>query len=188
MNGNKFQGEHDIVERFVHLLGYTQFSLADPNAGQKTDTGVDVLLTLDGRRYGIRFKCSSIWPFGGGRVGLSRAIERDRAGALACLRSRLDHQPQKSVFRSSVSRREKQSTSGLAEGLVNPGSSTDRNPDRSIDDGIGASAATDTLPGAGNNGSAGSPRGSNRVSGQPGQCRRESLHLPWIGWVPKQSD
>ena len=91
-------------------------------------------------------------------------------------------------FRSSVSRREKQSISGLADGLVNPGSSTDRNPDRSIDDGVGAIAATDTLPGAGNNGSAGSPRGSNKVSGQPGRCRRESLHLPWIGWVPKQSD
>jgi hypothetical protein len=54
MNGNKFQREHDIVERFVRLLGYTQFSLADPNAGQKTDTGADVLLTLDGRRYGIQ--------------------------------------------------------------------------------------------------------------------------------------
>jgi hypothetical protein len=54
MNGNKFQREHDIVERFVRLLGYTEFSLADPNAGQKTDTGADVLLTLDGRRYGIQ--------------------------------------------------------------------------------------------------------------------------------------
>ena len=54
MNGNKFQREHDIVQRFVRLLGYTQFSLADPNAGQKTDTGADVLLTLDGNRYGIQ--------------------------------------------------------------------------------------------------------------------------------------
>jgi hypothetical protein len=39
MNGAKFQLEQDIVNRFVRLLGYTQFSLSDPNAGQKADTG-----------------------------------------------------------------------------------------------------------------------------------------------------
>ena len=54
MNGNKFQREHDMVERFVRFLGQTQFSLADPNAGQQIDTGADVLLTLDGRRYGLQ--------------------------------------------------------------------------------------------------------------------------------------
>jgi hypothetical protein len=54
MDPSKFQLERDIVDRFVRLLGYTQFSLTDPNAGQKADTGADVLLTLDGRRYGIQ--------------------------------------------------------------------------------------------------------------------------------------
>jgi hypothetical protein len=42
INGDKFQRESDIVERFLRALGYTQFTLADPNAGKKTDTGADV--------------------------------------------------------------------------------------------------------------------------------------------------
>jgi hypothetical protein len=54
MNGDKFQLEQDIVNRFVRLLGYIQFSLCDPNAGQKADTGADVLLNLNGRKYGIQ--------------------------------------------------------------------------------------------------------------------------------------
>lgn len=54
MDPSKFQRERDIVERFVRELGYTQFSLTDPNSGQTTDTGADVLLTLDGRRCGIQ--------------------------------------------------------------------------------------------------------------------------------------
>jgi hypothetical protein len=54
MNGGKFQLEQDIVNRFVRLLGYTQFSLSDPNAGQKADTGADVLVVVDGRKYGIQ--------------------------------------------------------------------------------------------------------------------------------------
>jgi len=41
---SKFKWEHDIVERFVRELGYTRFSLTDPNFGQKADTGADVLL------------------------------------------------------------------------------------------------------------------------------------------------
>jgi hypothetical protein len=51
---SKFQLEHDIVYRFVRELGYTQFSLSNPNAGQKNDSGADVLLDLNGRRYGIQ--------------------------------------------------------------------------------------------------------------------------------------
>jgi hypothetical protein len=54
MDPSKFQLERDIVDRFVRELGYTHFSVSDPNAGQKTDTGADVLLQLDGRRYGIQ--------------------------------------------------------------------------------------------------------------------------------------
>jgi hypothetical protein len=118
--------------------------------------------------------------------GLSRAIELLAVGGTAqehwlAPRSRLNHKPQKScqaaLFARSVSRREKQSTARLAEGLVNPDSSTDRNPDRnSSDDGPGATAATDTHLGTDNSGSVGSPRDSNKVSGQPGQCKRGSLH------------
>jgi len=80
--------------------------------------------------------------------------------------------------RSSLGEK-KQSTAGFSEGLVNPDSSTDRNPDRSSsDDGIGATAATDTHLGADNSGSAGSPRDSNKafLVGMPGQCKRENLH------------
>jgi hypothetical protein len=54
MNPSKFQLERDIVDRFVRLLGYTNFSLSDPNIGQKIDTGADVLVALNGRRYGIQ--------------------------------------------------------------------------------------------------------------------------------------
>jgi hypothetical protein len=62
-----------------------------------------------------------------------------------------------------LSERKTRAPPRLAPGVVNPDSSTGRNPDRSsTDDGIGASAATDTHLGAGNSGSAGSPRGSNK--------------------------
>jgi len=54
MDPSKFQLERHIVDRFVRELGYTHFSLSDPNAGQNADTGADVLLTLNGRRYGIQ--------------------------------------------------------------------------------------------------------------------------------------
>jgi len=72
----------------------------------------------------------------------------------------------------------KQSTAGFSRGARHD-SSTDRNPDRSSsDDGIGATAATDTHLGADNSGSAGSPRDSNKafLVGMPGQCKRENLH------------
>jgi hypothetical protein len=78
-----------------------------------------------------------------------------------------------------LSARKNRAPPGLAEGFVNPDSSTDRNPDRSSsDDGIGATAATDTHLGADNSGSAGSPRDSNKafLVGMPGQCKRENLH------------
>ena len=84
-------------------------------------------------------------------------------------------------------RREKPQPTGFAEGSVNPDSSTDRNPDRSSsDDRIGATDATDIRPGGGSIGSAGSPRDSNKVFGQPGRCKRGSLRLLVIGRVPKQ--
>jgi hypothetical protein len=54
MDPSKFQLERDIVERFVRELGYTNLSLSDPNASEKTDTGADVLLELNGIRYGIQ--------------------------------------------------------------------------------------------------------------------------------------
>ena len=54
MDASKFQLERDIVDRFMRELGYIQFSLSDPNAGQKADSGADVLLDMDGRRYGIQ--------------------------------------------------------------------------------------------------------------------------------------
>jgi hypothetical protein len=50
----KFQLELEILDCFVRLLGYIIFSFPIPMAGQKTDSGADVSLTLDGRRYGIQ--------------------------------------------------------------------------------------------------------------------------------------
>ena len=54
MRPSKFQLERDITDRFLRELGYTHFALSDPNAGQKTETGADVLLGLNGIRYGIQ--------------------------------------------------------------------------------------------------------------------------------------
>ena len=54
VNSAKFQFERDIVERFVRELGHGRYSLSDPNAGKKTDSGADVLLQLNGRRYGVQ--------------------------------------------------------------------------------------------------------------------------------------
>jgi hypothetical protein len=92
----------------------------------------------------------------------------------------------KPIFPTNRNRREKTGPE-LRRGLVNPDSNTDRNPDRSsTDDATGASGATDIRPGAGSIGSAGSLRDSNKVSGQPGLCKRGSLHPLWIQLVPKQ--
>jgi hypothetical protein len=54
MNPTKFGQEKEIVDRFLRLLGYSNFSLHDPNASQASETGADVLAILDGKRYGIQ--------------------------------------------------------------------------------------------------------------------------------------
>jgi hypothetical protein len=54
MNPSKFQIESEIVYRFLRTLGYTNFSLHDPNAPPATETGTDVLVILDGKRYGVQ--------------------------------------------------------------------------------------------------------------------------------------
>jgi hypothetical protein len=54
MRSSKFQFEQEIVDRFLRELGYSDFSLSDPNAGQRVDTGADVLVNMDGHRYGVQ--------------------------------------------------------------------------------------------------------------------------------------
>jgi hypothetical protein len=54
MDPRKFQEEREIVDRFLRLLGYWNFSLHDPSASQGSETGADVLAVLDGKRYGIQ--------------------------------------------------------------------------------------------------------------------------------------
>ena len=64
-NAPKFDLERDIVDRFVRSLGHTQFSLTDPNACQKADTGADVFiawLALWNSGYGI--PCRRGYEFG----------------------------------------------------------------------------------------------------------------------------
>jgi hypothetical protein len=69
--------------------------------------------------------------------------------------------------------------------VVNPHSSTDRNPDRnSTDDDFGAPAATDTHLGTDNSGSVGNPHDSNKAC--LGQCKRENPRLLWISRVSRQ--
>jgi hypothetical protein len=54
MKPSKFQLESEIVDRFLRILGYPNFSLRDPNAPPATETGADVLVILDGKRYGVQ--------------------------------------------------------------------------------------------------------------------------------------
>jgi hypothetical protein len=54
MNQFKFQIESEIVDRFLRTLRYANFSLRDPNAPPATETGADVLVILDGKRYGVQ--------------------------------------------------------------------------------------------------------------------------------------
>jgi hypothetical protein len=54
MNPSKFQIESEIVDRFLRAVGYTNFSLHDPNVPPATETGADVLVILDGKRYGVQ--------------------------------------------------------------------------------------------------------------------------------------
>ena len=53
MNRSKFQTESELVDRFLRLLGYSDFSLHDPNAAG-TETGADVLVLMPGKRYGVQ--------------------------------------------------------------------------------------------------------------------------------------
>jgi len=50
----KFQEESDIADRMLNLLGYKQFFLCNPNDGQKTESGVDVLTKLDNQLIGFQ--------------------------------------------------------------------------------------------------------------------------------------
>lgn len=54
MNPAKYTKERDIVDRFLQYLGYAQYQLTDPNFGARIETGVDVLVLLDGRHFGIQ--------------------------------------------------------------------------------------------------------------------------------------
>jgi hypothetical protein len=51
---NKFEKELDIVDRMLRSLGHGRFSLSDPNAGQKSESGADVLAKFDDRRIGFQ--------------------------------------------------------------------------------------------------------------------------------------
>jgi hypothetical protein len=42
MNTPRFGEEREIVDRFLRLLGYSDFLLRDPNAEQGLETGADV--------------------------------------------------------------------------------------------------------------------------------------------------
>jgi hypothetical protein len=53
MKPTKFDQEREIVDRFLRLLGCSNFSLHDPNVSQGSETGADVSAVLDGKRYGI---------------------------------------------------------------------------------------------------------------------------------------
>ena len=100
-------------------------------------------------------------------------------GNAACLRFRPGDPGTLSgpSFTSELGRTEKKRLARACRGLVNPGSSTDRNPDRSsIDDAADASGATDIRPGYGhsNNDSAGSHSDRNKahIVGKRGRSGR----------------
>ena len=48
----RFGEEQDKVDRLMQLLGYSSFSICDPNLTE--ETGVDVLVELGGRRIGFQ--------------------------------------------------------------------------------------------------------------------------------------
>jgi hypothetical protein len=50
----KFELESDIVDRMLRSLGCRDYFLCDPNAGQKTESGADVLTKLDGSLIGFQ--------------------------------------------------------------------------------------------------------------------------------------
>jgi hypothetical protein len=53
---SKFDLERDIVDRMLRLLGYGRFSLIDPNAGQKNESGADVLAKFDDHRIAFQVR------------------------------------------------------------------------------------------------------------------------------------
>jgi hypothetical protein len=54
MSQSKFPGESELVSRFLRVLGYRDFSFQDPNVQPSVETGSDVLVLLDGKRYGVQ--------------------------------------------------------------------------------------------------------------------------------------
>ncbi len=51
---SQFDQEWGTVDRMLWSLGYKQFFLCNPNDGQKTESGADVLTKLDGRLVGFQ--------------------------------------------------------------------------------------------------------------------------------------
>jgi hypothetical protein len=49
-----FNEEEEIVERFLKLLGYQHFVLSNPNQKAGVETGSDVSVILDKKKYGIQ--------------------------------------------------------------------------------------------------------------------------------------
>jgi len=54
VDASKFEKEQYKVESLLRLLGYSIFSTSRPDPDQKNETGVDVLVKLDGRRIGFQ--------------------------------------------------------------------------------------------------------------------------------------
>jgi hypothetical protein len=54
MSRSRFLGESELVGRFLQVLGYRDFSLHNPNVQPGVETGSDVLVLLDSKRYGVQ--------------------------------------------------------------------------------------------------------------------------------------
>jgi hypothetical protein len=54
MSRSKFPDESALVGCFLQVLGYRNFSFQDPNVQPSVETGSDVLVLLDGKRYGVQ--------------------------------------------------------------------------------------------------------------------------------------
>ena len=113
---------------------------------------------------------------GWGREAIPVAKRLAGPAAVPALTNKTGNLVKPSFLRSSLGEK-KQPHRQSRRGLVNPDSSTDRNPDRSSTaDAADASGATDIRPGYGhsNNDSAGSHSDRNRahIVGKPGRCGR----------------
>jgi hypothetical protein len=76
MSRLNFQGESELVDRFLKVLGYRDFSLHNPNVQPGVETGSDVLVLLDGKRYGSRSPYSTLTRANAGRKpSRSRGVE-----------------------------------------------------------------------------------------------------------------